>query len=358
MITLPRHAELWLPGWLAARRRLHAHRFDPSQPVTVWLMVADHYEPYWGKPDPALALARVQRWADRWPALAAEIPDDFGRPACWTWFYPAEDDDARVIEPLAEMTRRGLGDVEVHLHHDGEGEAWFVETVGRFVEQLRVRHGVGHRIDGGDAFGFVHGNWALDNARPDGRWCGLDHEITLLRRLGCYGDFTNPAAPDPCQTRLVNAVYWAVDDPAASRSHDTGTLVVPGATPPTDGFLCVQGPLTLRAHPRWRVLPSLEVGEVAGYARPTLGRARHWLDASPRIGNTVICKLFSHGAPERNGIPLIERGWAGEAFRHVRAEAHRRGWRVAWGSAWDVSRAILAAREGRSTDPNKLPLTP
>ena len=30
---------------------------------------------------------------------------------------------------------------------------------------------------------------------PDGRWCGLNNELILLRDLGCYADFTLPSAP-------------------------------------------------------------------------------------------------------------------------------------------------------------------
>ena len=37
-------------------------------------------------------------------------------------------------------------------------------------------------------FGFIHGNWCLDNSRADGRWCGLNNELILLRELGCYAD--------------------------------------------------------------------------------------------------------------------------------------------------------------------------
>ena len=32
----------------------------------------------------------------------------------------------------------------------------------------------------GAAYAFVHGNWALDNSRPDGRWCGIDAELPRL----------------------------------------------------------------------------------------------------------------------------------------------------------------------------------
>ena len=76
------------------------------------------------------------------------------------------------------------------------GEQSFTGRMSRFIETLAGRHGLLRRHRGKLAFGFIHGNWALDNARPDGRWCGLNNEITLLRDLGCYADFTLPAAPE------------------------------------------------------------------------------------------------------------------------------------------------------------------
>lgn len=348
-MKLPRNAQLWFPGWLAARRRLAAHRFDPSKPVTAHLMFADHYEPYWGKPTDAVARERVLAWHEAWPKIADAHRDDDGRPAQWSFFYPQEEYRRELLDLLADICHRGYGDVEIHIHHDGEGEADFVGRMAGFVEALSREHGLLHEIDGRPGFGFIHGNWALDNAHPDGRWCGLNHELTLLRQLGCYADFTMPAAPDPCQTTLVNAIYWAVDDPAAAKSHDRGPLVTVGAEAPRDALLCVQGPLTLRPHPRWRLVPSLEVGELAGYAPPSRDRAERWLDAAPRVGNDVFVKLFTHGAPEKNGGPLLGR-FLDRTLRDVRAACTARGWRLAHATAYDTWRAIETARRGALAD--------
>ena len=305
-------------------------------------MFADHFEPYWANPSDAGAQRRVEAWLQEWPRIAARHSDDNGRPPKWTFFYPEEEYRPDLLALLAEMTHAGIADVEVHIHHDGEGEADFLGRMGEFITTLDQQHGLLHRINGRPAFGFIHGNWALDNARPDGRWCGLNNELTLLRELGCYADFTLPAAPDPCQTKLVNAIYWAVDDPALPQSHNSGQLVTPGAVAPTDGLLCVQGPLTLRAHPRWRVLPTLEVGELAGYAPPSRCRAECWLDAAPRIGNDVFVKLFTHGAPEKNSGPLLG-GFIDRTLSDIRSACATRGWRLAFVTAWECHRAVLEA---------------
>src|SRR4029453_6160995 len=113
-------------------------------------------------------------------------------------------------------------------------------------------------------FGFIHGNWALDNSLPNGRYCGLNNEITLLRDLGCYADFTLPSAPSPAQTRIFNTIYWGTDDPQRPRSHDTGIPLTPDG--PIGGDLLMfpgASPFNLREWPKpW--VPRLERGELAG----------------------------------------------------------------------------------------------
>ena len=69
-------------------------------------------------------------------------------------------------------------------------------------------HGLLREQEGRTVFGFIHGNWALDNSLPHGKWCGLNGEIALLRDLGCYADFTMPSMPSAAQGRVVNQIYW------------------------------------------------------------------------------------------------------------------------------------------------------
>lgn len=348
MITLPRNAQIWLPGLL--RHSLAGRRRAPIE--TVWLIIADHYEPHWNRADLDTAKRRVAAWHDRWPRIAEAHLDDTGQPAQYTFFYPEEEYHPELLEPLAALTRRGVADVEVHIHHGGEGETWFVDHIGRYVETLRDRHGLLREHQGRPVFGFVHGNWALDNSDPSGAWCGLDNELTLLRQLGCYADFTMPAAPNPCQTSTVNSIYWAVDDPTRPKSHDVGARVEPGGTPPADGLLMVQGPLTLRwPSDRWP-MPALEVGELAAQDPVTPDRVAAWLRAAPAVGGHLFVKLHAHGAPEKNAAPLLERDLEA-LFRGMRAACARRGWRLRYGTAWQAAQAIegLVGGGGPRTGP-------
>jgi hypothetical protein len=141
---------------------------------------------------------------------------------------------------------------------------------------------------------------------------------------------------------LVNAIYWAIDDPFRPKSHDSGALVQTGITPPPDALLCIQGPLTLRRHPRWLVFPTLEVGELAGYAPSTPRRTMAWLDAAPRIGNSIFVKLFTHGAAERNAGPLLG-GFIDNALHDLRIACDTRGFRLLYASAWELTGAVRSA---------------
>ena len=127
-------------------------------------------------------------------------------------FYPQEEYRRELLDGIAEMVRLGVGDVEVHLHHDNEQRDSFIRKVTEFCRRLTDDHGLLRQQDGRTVFGFIHGNWALDNSRPDGKCCGLNGEIALLRDLGCYADFTMPSLPSATQGRIVNQIYWCTNN--------------------------------------------------------------------------------------------------------------------------------------------------
>ena len=330
-----RYAHIWLPGYFRDR---WVRRNRP--PVKrVWVMIADHFEPHWGHADRERALARVHTWFQRWPKIAGQHRDSAGRPAMYTFFYPQEAYRPELLDPLANMTHAGIGDVEVHIHHDGEGERDFVDRISTFTGVLHRRHGLLRKENGRLAFGFVHGNWALDNSGPDGRHCGLNNELLLLKQLGCYADFTFPAVPHCSQPRLVNTIYWATDDPERSKSYDTGIPVSGGKT---DGdLLMVPGPLAVN----WRggrLLPRIETGELAAGNRVTVERVRLWLQSAPSIGGDVFVKLFAHGAREDNAEALLGRDLP-FVLRELERLSRPGGFELRYVSAWETRQAIDAA---------------
>ena len=99
----------------------------------------------------------------------------------------------------------------------------------QFTRTLHDRHGLLTRDGSGRLrYGFIHGNWALANSLPDGRWCGVDDELSVLRETGCYADFTLPSAPSPAQTRTVNTIYYASTAGSGRKSLDTGARAAVG----------------------------------------------------------------------------------------------------------------------------------
>ena len=332
-MKLPRHAELWLSGYVRSRLK----QWSSPPPSRVWVALADHWEPFAGKPAEDIARARVAVWAQQWPCVAGRHADAAGRPPQYSFFYPEEEYRPAFLDSLAEMARQGIGDVEVHIHHDGEGEQDFVDRMSGFIEVLTRRHGLLRKSGGKTVFGFIHGMWALDNSRPDGKYCGLNNEITLLRQLGCYGDFTMPSGNSPTQSRLVNTIYWATDDPEHPRSFDRGVPVEPG-NPGAGDLLMIPGPLSVRW--RGRLLPRLDTGEIAHQDWPTAYRIRRWLEVAPRIGNNIFIKLYTHGAHERNYEALLLNGCLDDLFRLLAQECRRLGHELHYVSTWEMRQAI------------------
>ncbi len=144
------------------------------------------------------------------PKVADEWRDIDGHPFCHTYFYPAEQYNKTLIEQLADHCRSGWGEIEIHLHH-GVSAPDTPENTRRTLVEFRdalVRHGCLSRMDAQDLprYAFVHGNWALGNS-DCGRCCGVDGEMRILSKTGCFADLTLPSAPHPAQVAKINSLY-------------------------------------------------------------------------------------------------------------------------------------------------------
>ena len=282
----------------------------PGEPVHLLLCIADHYEPMLGDAPRELARARVDRWLTDYPRAVGGFRDSDGRPPRHTFFYPIEAYEAEDLDSLAGLCRDGFGEVEVHLHHDRDTPGNLRRTLLEARGRLAGHHGLlaRHRITGEPAYGFVHGNWSLDNSRPDGRLCGVNNELDVLRETGCYADFTLPSAPSRTQTRRINSLYYATDDPRRPKSHDRGVAV--GTAPaPERALMLIQGPLLLDwGRAKWGVIPRLENGCIQANHAPTLDRLDLWLRARVQVTGRpdwFFVKLHTHGAKESNAEMLL-----------------------------------------------------
>jgi hypothetical protein len=340
-MKLPRHAELWLPGYFRDRTRRLARR---TQVRRLWVAITDHYEPLCQKASVGTALRRVARWEEIWPKIASSAPrDTAGNTPRYSFFYPQEEYRRELLDPLAAMTSQGFGDVEVHIHHHNETAKGFTSKMSDFCRRLRDDHGLLHDHRGRMVFGFIHGNWALDNSRPDGLDCGLTGEIELLRDLGCYADFTMPSIPSPTQSRIVNQIYWCTGTPGRPKAFDRGIEASVGGGSMGD-LLMITGPAGLRFG--GRIVPRIEMGEIAHNDLPTKDRVGVWLDLAPQVGDEMFLKLHTHGAREDNADALL--GTATRAsgldqmFRWLHEETQRRGIELRWASAYEMFCAVEA----------------
>ena len=352
-----RHLETFLSGYLVDEgRRLLERRLRSEVAGVRHLLVAlcDHYEPLWNKADDEEGAERVRVWREGYPRMAAGYRDADGRPPRHSFFFPGEEYRPQFLEPLAELARAGFGEVEIHLHHDGDTaatlEAQLRETIANFA-----RHG--HLSRGSDdrpRYAFIHGNWALANARPDGRWCGVDEELPLLFGTGCYADFTFPAAPDASQPNIVNRIYWPTGDLSAKRCYESGTRARVGQVM-TDRVLLLQGPLALSRRPGRRLAIRIENSALTANDPPSSARARTWVSRNIHVAGRpewVFVKLHTHGAPDLQAASLLGEGGQ-ELHRILQTEYNDgRRWRLHYVTAREMFNIAIAAMEGKSGDPN------
>jgi len=302
-----------IPYILQASRR---RRQSEVGEIHALICIADHFEPRCGGASSEVARARVERWVRDYPAKFAGFRDSDGRTPRHTFFFPIEEYDSEHLDALTGLCRAGFGEVELHLHHDNDTAENLRAALLEARELFSRRHGLlsRDRRSGRCAYGFIHGNWALDNSRPDGRWCGVNNELDVLRETGCYADFTFPSAPSRTQPRKINSIYYAVDDPDRPRSHDRGIDVGTGPAPP-NGLMLIQGPLLLDwRRRRWGAFPRTEFACLQASQPPHIDRLELWLKARvqvPTRPDWFFVKLHTHGAPENSheallGEPMVQ----------------------------------------------------
>ena len=100
------------------------------------------------------------------------------------------------MDRLAELQRAEYGEVGRHLHHEGATGQQLRDSLRLHLHELAGHGHLSRDADGRCRWAFIHGNWALANARAGRQRCGVDNELEVLFDEGCYADFTFPSAPD------------------------------------------------------------------------------------------------------------------------------------------------------------------
>jgi hypothetical protein len=312
--------------------------------------ICDHWEPLFGGAGDEQGDRRVATWRDTYPKVFASFRDADGHMPQHSFFFPGEHYRPRWLDTLADMSRAGMGEVELHLHHDGDTSASLAADVRRYVDEI-AGHGHFARVNGAPRFAFIHGNWCLANARPDGRNCGVDDEVKLLHELGCYADLTFPAPEDPSHPRAVNQIFWPQGDLARRRAYEDGERSRVGKSY-DDRLLFITGPngfYLLGKKPR------IEFGALMSSDPPTETRVKLWGDLGIAVEGRpewTFVKLHTHGAPEKEAKTLL----GAELVRmHELLKAHYDDgvrWKLHYVTAREMFNVARAAMDGRSGNPN------
>ena len=278
--------DVWLPDytpWSETRPRVQ------DKPIHIFFFFTDHFEL-------ATRASLVKRWVSDYPKMAARHRDSDGRPVQHTWFYPVEQPNDQYLLDVRNLVESGYGEVEFHLHHGNDDWKSALSKYEHGISYLQ-QFGFSKTVDGQTQFAFIHGNNSLDNSLGNEK-CGVDRELEMLRRLGCFADFTFPNTWDWSQPSLVNKIYWAVDDDSP-KSYRTGHILSQ-AHPFTGDLLMFTGPVmirpTIRPNKLFFVIDDADIHPTFPARRD---RADSWVDAGVPVDGKpewVFIKVSGHAA--------------------------------------------------------------
>ncbi len=333
-------AYMWLPDYV--RHTLEKNEGSAEAPTHVIFLFADHYEPGRGEK----GAKRNREWLSAYRTMADRHSDSYGRRPRHTWFYAYEQKNVEVLKELSEAVYDGYGEVEMHWHHGGDTNASFTSKLDAALEWFAS---FGAMIStAGDtvrSFGFVHGNWALDNSgRPE--HCGVSRELDILREAGCYADFTFPSFGSVSQPSKTNSIYY-VRDTDDSKSYDTGEDAAVGES--QDGALLIfQGPVALTLS---RQL--FEYGDIAPDYLPSPRRVDSWIRSGVGVKGRpqwVFVKIYTHGIQNRSAV-FSEEMDAALSYLEEKYGAGR--YRLHYVTAREAVNVLRAAEDGLSGDPDR-----
>ncbi len=346
-----RHLQAWAPVYVRQLLARLTPRPDRTHRHLIFAL-CDHFEPLWRGASSEAGNDRVTTWIASYPRLAAEFRDSDGRSPRHTFFFPGEQYEPRFLEALGRLTRAGLGEVEVHLHHDHDTAAALTRSLADYVSAFASHGHLSRDAMGRPRFAFIHGNWCLANARADGRWCGVDAELPLLFNSGCYADFTFPSAPDQSQPAIVNQIYWPEGDLDKARAYERGRPAAVGRSE-GDRLLMIQGPLSIARRPgRFRF--RIENGAITATDPATHARVRSWTAQNIHVRGRpewVFVKVHTHGAGEAQAASLL--GDGGRLLHRALAHHFNDGtrWSLHYMTAREMYNAARAAMDGCTGNP-------
>ncbi len=315
-------------------------------PKHILFAFTDHFEPH--------DQETMDRWIKTYPAMADQHSDADGRNPqhSFFWFFSHSDINEKksFLKQASRLVYEGYGEIELHMHHGNDTEETFLKQMN---EAIDLSHEVGAMItqetQPRSTFGFIHGMWGLDNSRGPGD-CGINNELILLRRLGCYADFTNPSW-GVMHPKIVNHFYYATDDPQKPKSYDTGTLMEVGKPGVGDLFM-----FTGQSIARFEGLKvEYDHGEIDKDNLPTPERIDRWVKkAVPIKGRPewIFIKVFAHSAIEADHEATLGR-WRDRMHDYLEMKYNDgANYVLHYVTAREAYNIAKAAESGKSGNPN------
>jgi hypothetical protein len=298
-----KHMFIWLPDYSRHEILKIFEKEIAYSPTEIMFILVDHHEI-------KKSLKKEEDFITRLRKLSDRHMDSDGKKFQYTFFYVYDGFNLEVAKAISSICAQGYGDIELHWHMANETSESYRE---KLKDAKRKFSGVGAlmTIDGKNAFAFIHGNWNLDNTpSSSGSVSGVTDELDLLREEGCFADFTYPAFGTFAQPKVVNTIYYALDDPKKPKSYDTGIPLEVGRPPKDDRyFMMFQGPMFIGmklSNIFYGKRPFfIERGTIQDLDPPTPFRADEWVKHGIYIKGKPewkFIKLHTHGAMHPNAI--------------------------------------------------------
>jgi hypothetical protein len=275
-----------------------------SFPIHIIFCLVDHFEPGAGCVSPEVEEARMYALLSKYPSIADKHKDFYGNIPKRTWFFPPHYHRSNNLKKLVSLCEKGYGEIELHLHH-GKTQPDHPDNLRDTLLQCIREYsyfGIFGTQNGEKRYGFIHGDWALDNS-INGKYCGVNNEIQILAQTGCFADFTFPSLnkSNPSQ---INSIYYVIDDPNKPKSHDKGYSVRKNGKKAGD-LMLIQGPL----HPFFfsKQITSLRTpgDSINGDPPVTSKRVDFWVKTGIHIqgkDNWIVIKTHTHGSTDSKAV--------------------------------------------------------
>jgi len=336
----------WL--WMYLHDQIQPEKDVPIKgPKHIMFLFVDHWEPH--------DQATVDRWMKDYPLVAEKHVDHDGKHPqhSFFWFFSHSDlvEKKSFLKQLASLVYQGFGEIELHLHHANDTEETFLKQMNEAIQLSKeVGAFVTGEIQPRTTFGFIHGMWALDNSRGRGD-CGVNNELILLRRLGCYADFTNPSW-GPMHSRVVNRLYYATDDPLKPKSYDRGIPMEVGK--PGVGDLLMFTGQSVAKIDGFRL--RYDHGEIDREHLPTPKRVDSWVRKAVHVKGKpewIFIKVFAHGAIAQDHEAVLGK-WRDEMHTYLESRyndgVHYVLHYVTAREAYNIAKAAEAGKTGNPND--------